>query len=88
MLAPSMLANAEDHVRRILEIVASREGVEAVVAANVEMRDGVPVLAPLHRGLIDAARLAAMYRELVPPGLPRILAGSETEAQLRALEGP
>jgi len=86
MLAPSMIPNAEDHVRRILELVAGREGVDGVVAANVEVREGVPRRAPLHRGAIDTSRLVTLYRELVPAGVPLVLVGGEIEAQRRALE--
>ncbi len=86
MLAPSMMPTAEDHVRRILEMVAGREGVDGVVASNVEVREGVPRHAPLHRGAIDAQRLSALYRGLVPASIPIILTGGEAEVQRRAIE--
>lgn len=69
MLAPSMLADAEDHVRRILELVAGQPGVDAVVvtdqlAANFGRLFStlVPPSVPLVLTGNDPARQAALVR--------------------------
>lgn len=85
MLAPTMIANAEDHITRILELVASREGVDGVVASNIEVRDGAPRRAAIHQGVIDASRLTNLYRSLVPATVPVILTGEDIESQREAI---
>src|SRR5262249_8001826 len=71
MLAPSMVKNAEDHVARLLELVGSHAGVDAVAASNMEVRDGDVERAALHRGVMDAARIAGVYRSLA--GVPIVI---------------
>lgn len=83
MLAPSMMTNAEDHVRRVIEIVAHRPGVEGVVFSNVELHDGLPRPSPVHRGLLDVKLLAALARSL--PQLPIVLSHEQMLQQQHAL---
>lgn len=86
MIAPSMIPTAEDHIARILEIVANRPGVDGVVAANIEIRDDAPAPTPLHRGSIPPARLAALFRANVPAATPLILTDVELEKQRAVLD--
>jgi hypothetical protein len=85
MVAPSMVADAEDHIARILDLVADRAGVDGVVASNVTVVDGASRAAALHRGVIDALRLAKIYRRRVPEATFVVVADEERDEQRRAL---
>ncbi len=74
MLAPSMLADAPDHLRRILEALGHRaEGVIVSNVAALPTSDGERLApAPLHAGLVPPDTLLRLVDEHAPQETMRI----------------
>lgn len=87
MLTGDMVARAEDHVGRLLGMVAGRPGIAGVVVSNVTEEHGEAVRAALHRGVIDGGTLVAMVREHVPEGVPLVIGGEAIDEQVAMLRG-
>jgi hypothetical protein len=85
MIAPSMIATAEDHIARILEIVAALPGVDGVVAANIKAHNGQAVATPFHMGMVPPDRLGALLRVHVPVGTPIVLKDEDLDNQIAKL---
>lgn len=75
MLAESMMGNAEEHVRRVLEVMGSHEACGAVVLADVAMdaKAGRGGLAPVGAGELTRRGLLEWWRGNCPATLPVIL---------------
>lgn len=84
MLEPEMLAEAEDHLRRALDLLAPRA--DAVFLHNVEIAevDGDSRLTPagLHDGRLDPDLLLRLWDAAVPEEVPVILSGASLDQQL------
>lgn len=84
MLSREMLADAEDHVRRIVDALGSHVGVWAMLLTNVEPGDeDLPRACEAHRGVIGAEVLReAASRSAAPV----VLLASDVAEQRRVLQ--
>ena len=87
MLEPEMLDEAEDHVRRTIDLLGARS--DAVFLHNVtvdsQSGDSRLVPTPLHEGLLDPEVLIRACDDALPEDHPVILSGAAVDAQLAAL---
>lgn len=96
MLTPRMLATVEDHLERVLSLVATLPGVIGIVASNIAAASAEALAAdldegpalqrvPLRAGVIDPALIARAIRRHNSEGLPIVLEPGEADAQLAIL---
>ncbi len=92
MLTPRMLATVEDHLERVLSLVATLPGVIGIVACNVAAASAEALAAdldegpalqrvPLHAGVIDPDLIVDAIRRHNSGGLPIVLEPGEADAQ-------
>lgn len=92
MLTPRMLATVEDHLERVLGLVATLPGVIGIVASNIAAASAEALAAdldegpalqrvPLHAGVIDPGLIARAIRRHNSEGLPIVLEPGEADAQ-------
>lgn len=88
MMTASMTPRAEEHVERVLSVLAGHPSVVAVMAANARVAGGRVVPIGLHRGdeaVMDSRRLIAMVSEHARPELDWIVLEEEVAKQKEML---
>lgn len=87
LLTDTMLSQAEEHLERIFDTLATHPGVTGVMLSNLE-RVKVPWggselrSVPIHRGLLDPDLLCRPAARLVPRGTPVLLWEEQLAPQL------
>lgn len=87
MLAPSMLAQAEDHLARMFQVFGPHPQTRAVMLTNIAPGseiEGVRV-APVHRGVIRPKLIIELWREHCRAETPVVLIDEEVTEQRNAL---
>lgn len=88
LLTASMLPRAEDHLKRIMDALASHPAVPAVLISSVIAAQGDPDQlepAPIGTGLLSS-QLINLIASAIPRGKPRVLIGPDPEGQVRAID--
>ncbi len=88
LLTAAMLPRAEDHLKRIVDALASHPAVPAVVVSNVVATQGDPDQlepAPIGGGVLSS-ELIKLVVAAIPAGKPRVLIGPDPGAQSRAID--
>lgn len=82
MLADSMVGNAEEHVRRVLEMLGSHEACGAVVLMDIKVdATGAMTHVPIGAGELSRRGLLDWWRGSCPATLPVILSGDNALAE-------
>jgi hypothetical protein len=87
-LTGTMLPRAEDHLRRVLDALASHPAVPAILISNVIATEGDPDQlepSPIGAGLLSPS-LIRLIAAALPSGKPRVLVGPDPVAQAAALD--